>query len=141
MATTPSDISRLGMEKDVESDDSRWSSEPPAVSTDEVSSRSRSRSGNRWETTANHDSCYYTDHHQLTQRQRLHWLFFPLRHFLNVYVSLDWVTEVSSRSRSSRLLKVAAHEFPHEFPFMSSALLSLNTELVQLVLDLFRPLT
>lgn len=42
VAVTPSDSSRLGMEKDAESVDPCWSSEAPA--TDELSSRSRSRS-------------------------------------------------------------------------------------------------
>lgn len=41
---SPSDSSRLGMEKEAESENSCWLSELPAVTTDELSSRSRSRS-------------------------------------------------------------------------------------------------
>lgn len=43
-AVSPSDSSRLGMEKEAESENSCCSSEPPAVTTEELSSRSRSRS-------------------------------------------------------------------------------------------------
>lgn len=41
---SPSDSSRLGMEKEAESENSCWLSELPAVTTDELSSGSGSRS-------------------------------------------------------------------------------------------------
>lgn len=42
-AVSPSENSRLGMEKEAESEDSCWSSEAPAVTTDEFSFSSRSK--------------------------------------------------------------------------------------------------
>lgn len=42
-AVSPSENSRLGMENEAESEDSCWSSEPPAVTKDEFSFSSRSK--------------------------------------------------------------------------------------------------